>query len=131
MIHKFLIIFISIFLSMNTYAERIMGYIIPGKDLLAIGQQKTQLRICPECEADWYDDAEAITLREYANQITRQQALTLLLNRTHQTIYLGLGAKTKSVYFINFGNIEGPFDDKYIEGPFGDKHTEAPGGKNL
>lgn len=107
---KLLVIFLSTFFSMSTYAERVIGYKIPGNDLLALGQQKTQLRLCSECEAKWYVDYENIVLREYADEITKQQALNLLLSRSHKTIYLGLGAETQAIYYINFGNIEGPFD---------------------
>ncbi|WP_419813004.1 hypothetical protein [Bacterioplanoides sp.] len=121
MTSKLLIILVSAFFSINTYAERIMGHSIPGQDLLSLGQQKTQFRLCPECEAKWHINAKNIKLREYADQITRKQALTLLLNRSHSTTYLGLGEETGKVYYINFGNIEGPFD---IQPP------KASGGNN-
>lgn len=107
---RFFVLSITAILSLNVYAEKISGHILPGAGLVALGQTKTQLKMCNDCQSEWHNNADNIIIREYSDLITQKQALSLLLKRSHPKIYVGLGVETGAVYYINFGNIEGPFD---------------------
>lgn len=90
-------------------AENINGIYISASDFLEFKKDRSLVRLCPACKPAPHSHSKDIIFREYSHKINHEQLLDLMRRKYYQKVYLGIGDETGTVYFINFGNIEGPF----------------------